>query len=93
MPSPTTGGILTTEQRAKLQSELDVVQSNMAVFGEMLSEMQPGQEQPDELELLQVNLLIISLRIALINIEIVGIKYYLSRHATKISRINKQIVE
>ncbi|XP_063919671.1 TOM1-like protein 2 isoform X2 [Zophobas morio] len=49
--SPT--GYLTAEQRAKLQSELDVVQSNMNVLGEMLSEMKPGQEQPDELELLQ----------------------------------------
>ncbi|RZB89892.1 TOM1-like protein 2, partial [Asbolus verrucosus] len=49
--SPT--GFLTSEQRAKLQSELDVVQSNMNVLGEMLSEMKPGNEQPDELELLQ----------------------------------------
>jgi hypothetical protein len=49
--SPT--GFLTPEQRAKLQSELDVVQSNMNVLGEMLSEMKPGNEQPDELELLQ----------------------------------------
>ena len=53
--SPT--GYLTAEQRAKLQSELDVVQSNMNVLGEMLSEMKPGQEQPDELELLQVSML------------------------------------
>lgn len=51
--SPT--GVLTPDQRAKLRSELDVVQSNMVVFGEMLSEMKPGTEQPDELELLQVN--------------------------------------
>lgn len=47
---------LSQEQRAKLQSELDVVQSNMSVLGEMLSEITPGEEQPDELELLQVNL-------------------------------------
>ncbi|CAH0546491.1 unnamed protein product [Brassicogethes aeneus] len=46
-------GILTVEQRAKLQSELDVVQSNMSVLAEMLGEMKPGHEQPDELELLQ----------------------------------------
>ncbi|GJQ79696.1 hypothetical protein Trydic_g5843 [Trypoxylus dichotomus] len=46
-------GQLTPDQRVKLQSELDVVQSNMIVLGEMLSEMQPGNEQPDELELLQ----------------------------------------
>lgn len=48
-------GVLTPDQRAKLRSELDVVQSNMVVFGEMLSEMKPGTEQLDELELLQVN--------------------------------------
>lgn len=52
IPSPT--GSLSPEQRAKLQSELDVVQSNMSVLGEMLSELTPGQEQQDELELLQV---------------------------------------
>ncbi|CAH1997413.1 unnamed protein product [Acanthoscelides obtectus] len=46
-------GDLTPEQRAKLQSELDVVKSNMAVLGEMLSEVKPGEEQPDELEFLQ----------------------------------------
>lgn len=51
MPGPT--GYLTPEQRAKLQSELDVVQSNMSVLGEMLCELKPGEEQPDELELLQ----------------------------------------
>ncbi|KAF5269898.1 hypothetical protein FQR65_LT05697 [Abscondita terminalis] len=51
--SSPTHGVLTTEQRAKLQSELDVVQSNMVVFGEMLNEMQSGNEQTDELELLQ----------------------------------------
>ncbi|XP_044758003.1 TOM1-like protein 2 [Coccinella septempunctata] len=49
--SPTGG--LSPEQRAKLQSELDVVQSNMNVLGEMLSEMTPGKENVDELELLQ----------------------------------------
>lgn len=53
LPSPT-GASISHEQRAKLQSELDVVQSNMAVLGELLSELKPGQEQPDELELLQV---------------------------------------
>ncbi|KAJ8978560.1 hypothetical protein NQ317_012083 [Molorchus minor] len=51
IPSPT--GHLTPEQRAKLQSELDVVQSNMSVLSEMLFEVKPGEEQPDELELLQ----------------------------------------
>ncbi|XP_031335214.1 TOM1-like protein 2 [Photinus pyralis] len=51
--SSPTHGALSPEQRSKLQSELDVVQSNMVVFGEMLNEMQPGNEHPDELELLQ----------------------------------------
>lgn len=41
------------EQRAKLQSELDVVQSNMNVLGEMLSEVKPGMGERDELDLLQ----------------------------------------
>lgn len=56
-PSPTAinpnGGALSVEQRGKLQSELDVVQSNMLVFGEMLNEMKPGSAQQDEIELLQ----------------------------------------
>lgn len=52
IPSPT--GALSVEQRVKLQSELDVVQSNMMVFGDMLNEMKPGAAQPDEIELLQV---------------------------------------
>lgn len=51
VPSPT--GSLNPEQKAKLQSELDIVQSNMNILGELLSEMKPGEEQPDELELLQ----------------------------------------
>ncbi|KAI4471541.1 vhs domain containing protein family [Holotrichia oblita] len=52
-PIVAASGQLTSDQRVKLQSELDVVQSNMVVLGEMLNEMQPGNEQPDELELLQ----------------------------------------
>lgn len=48
------GAALTPDQRAKLQSELDVVQGNMAVLGEMLSEVSPGKELPGDLELLQV---------------------------------------
>ncbi|KAJ8969713.1 hypothetical protein NQ314_001627 [Rhamnusium bicolor] len=48
VPSPT--GYLTPEQRAKLQSELDVVQSNMSVLGEMLCELKPGEEQPDDMQ-------------------------------------------
>lgn len=53
------GGGMSPDQRAKLQSELDVVQGNMAVLGEMLSETTPGQEQPGDLELLQVSVLFI----------------------------------
>lgn len=45
------------EQLAKLRSELDVVQGNLKVFGEMLTEMTPGQEDPSDLELLQVRYL------------------------------------
>lgn len=52
-PVTTPTAYITPEQRAKLQSELDVVQSNMAVLGELLSELKPGHEQPDEMELLQ----------------------------------------
>ena len=58
-------GSLTEDQREKLQSELDIVESNMAVLGEMLSEMQPGNEQPDELELLQVIKILLTFQIVL----------------------------
>lgn len=40
------------EQIAKLQSELDIVTMNMAVLGEMLTELRPGQEQPEDYRLL-----------------------------------------
>ncbi|KAL1518094.1 hypothetical protein ABEB36_001769 [Hypothenemus hampei] len=53
LESPSGAVPLTPEQRAKLQSELDVVQSNMNVLNEMLSEIRPGHEERDELELLQ----------------------------------------
>jgi len=46
--------VLTPEQTAKLQSELDVVQANMSVLNEMLTELTPGQEHPSDLELLTV---------------------------------------
>lgn len=53
-PATTPTAYITPEQRAKLQSELDVVQSNMTVLGELLNELKPGQEpREDELELLQ----------------------------------------
>ncbi|OUC40718.1 VHS domain protein [Trichinella nativa] len=41
------------EQLAKLRSELDVVNGNLAVFREMLSELNPGNEAPDDWALLQ----------------------------------------
>ncbi|XP_051898815.1 target of Myb protein 1 [Pristis pectinata] len=41
------------EQVAKLRSELDVVNGNVKVMSEMLTEMVPGQEDSSDLELLQ----------------------------------------
>ncbi|XP_072127849.1 target of Myb1 membrane trafficking protein isoform X1 [Mobula birostris] len=41
------------EQVAKLRSELDIVNGNVKVMSEMLTEMVPGQEDPSDLELLQ----------------------------------------
>ncbi|EDO42652.1 predicted protein, partial [Nematostella vectensis] len=43
----------TPEQMAKLKSELDIVQGNVQVMSEMLTEMTPGQEEPGDLDLLQ----------------------------------------
>lgn len=45
---------MTPEQIAKLRSELDVVQTNAQVFGEMLITLQPGEEHPQDLDLLLV---------------------------------------
>lgn len=47
------GGIR-AEQLAKLRSELDVVQTNKEVFGEMLVMLQPGEENSQDFELLMV---------------------------------------
>ncbi|CAH1398791.1 unnamed protein product [Nezara viridula] len=44
---------LTAEQMAKLRSDLDILQTNMTVFGEMINEMTPGNEHPSDLELFQ----------------------------------------
>ncbi|CDW58682.1 target of myb protein 1 [Trichuris trichiura] len=41
------------EQLVKLRSELDVVNENLNVFREMLTELQPGQENPDDLRMLK----------------------------------------
>lgn len=51
VPAPTV--TLTQEQMGKLQSELDVVQGNMTVLSEMLSELTPGQEHPNDMQLLK----------------------------------------
>lgn len=45
---------MSAEQLAKLRSELDVVQTNAQVFGEMLVTLQPGEEDPQDFELLMV---------------------------------------
>jgi hypothetical protein len=43
---------MTPEQIAKLRSELDVVQTNAQVFGEMLITLQPGEEHPQDFNFL-----------------------------------------
>lgn len=45
----------TPEQLAKLRSELDVVQGNVRVMSEMLTELSPSNVDSSDLELLQVN--------------------------------------
>jgi hypothetical protein len=45
---------MSADQVAKLRSELDVVQTNAEVFGEMLITLQPGEEDPQDFELLMV---------------------------------------
>jgi len=45
---------MTPEQIAKLRSELDVVQTNAQVLGEMLITLQPGEEHSQDLDLLMV---------------------------------------
>ncbi|KAK7862524.1 hypothetical protein R5R35_008995 [Gryllus longicercus] len=53
-PQQASGAVtLSPEQLAKLQSELDVVQGNMMVLNEMLSELTPGKEHPSDMQLLQ----------------------------------------
>ncbi|XP_027680870.2 target of Myb protein 1 isoform X2 [Chelonia mydas] len=43
----------TPEQIGKLRSELEVVNGNVKVMSEMLTELMPGQAEPSDLELLQ----------------------------------------
>jgi hypothetical protein len=49
--------MMSADQIAKLRSELDIVQNNVQVFGEMLITMQPGDENPQDFELLMVKYL------------------------------------
>ena len=54
-PAPATGTrTLTQEKLAKLRSQLDVVQGNVQVMSEMLIAVTPGEENPDDRELLKV---------------------------------------
>ena len=48
-------GPLKPEQVAKLLSELDVVRRNMDIMNEVLSEVEPGKETPDDTQLLDVS--------------------------------------
>ncbi|CAF1312061.1 unnamed protein product [Rotaria sordida] len=50
--SNTNNQTMSAEQVAKLRSELDIVQTNAQVFGEMLITLQPGEENPQDFELL-----------------------------------------
>lgn len=60
---PVTGGpvLPTQEQMAKLRSELDVVQGNVRVMSEMLTELSPSNVDSSDLELLQVSQLVFNL--------------------------------
>ena len=49
----------TPEQLGKIRSELDIVHGNISVMSEMLTEMTPGQEEPGDLQLLQVKIIIV----------------------------------
>uniref|UniRef100_A0A4W3HDV2 Target of myb1 membrane trafficking protein n=1 Tax=Callorhinchus milii TaxID=7868 RepID=A0A4W3HDV2_CALMI len=55
IPGASADGAITPslEQIAKLRGELDVVNGNVKVMSEMLTEMVPGQEDSSDLELLQ----------------------------------------
>ena len=54
--SPVTAAPVTVgpQQLAKLRSELDVVDQNRKVLSDMLTELTPGQEKPDDHALLKV---------------------------------------
>ncbi len=50
---------LPDEQIAKLRSEVDIVHINLNVFEEMISNLEPGRENPLDWELFTVNMNII----------------------------------
>ena len=56
MQAPGGPVVPTPEQLGKIHSELDIVHGNISVMSEMLTEMTPGQEEPGDLQLLQVKL-------------------------------------
>jgi len=45
-------GILTQGQAKKLERDLEITQRNLEVFSELLSELRPGQEHPEDKKLL-----------------------------------------
>jgi len=45
-------GILTQGQAKKLERDLEITQRNLEVFSELLSELKPGQEHPEDKKLL-----------------------------------------
>ena len=49
------GGPVAPDMLAKLKSELDVVQGNVRVMSEMLTELTPSDVDSSDLELLQVS--------------------------------------
>lgn len=57
MQAPGGPVVPTPEQLGKIRSELDIVHGNISVMSEMLTEMTPGQEEPGDLQLLQVKLM------------------------------------
>lgn len=56
MQAPSGPVVPTPEQLGKISSEIDIVNGNINVMSEMLTEMTPGQEEAGDLQLLQVNL-------------------------------------
>ncbi|XP_058950698.2 TOM1-like protein 2 [Pocillopora verrucosa] len=53
MQAPSGSVVPTPEQLGKIRSEIDIVNGNINVMSEMLTEMTPGQEEAGDLQLLQ----------------------------------------